>query len=521
MKKYFSLIFLLTILLNILVSQEEEFYEVSIFVDSFDFIIQDLKGFLTESEIDEIKSFYYSKENITYRKLFEITGNQIVSKIIEKNLSKEQKFFKMDLGVNLDSLFSLNNKNFFKMFGRYKNFDFFLLTEKDVGEKRFYDNIKFGATYKDLIAGNYVLKTGRGLFSTSTNYENILNRVFYSNRIELDDSYSEYPSFFGLAKRFLLKNYIIIPFLSNVYYDCILDSLNNVKKILTYNIHDDSLSMSRDNNLRESSFGFLFNHKKECLNFATYFADYSKTINMIDSDKNIVFSSFGQFSLFSYDFGFSYPNRGYSLSLCLKNENKDFMTSSGFILNKRFFNLHSNDIEEKDFFGFFFDISKRKGLRFENRIDFVKGDYEEFKNSLTIRFVDFVKPTFSYDLLDKNRSSLKFEFFKSYNDLLSLKLTFFLNQKNSNYQKMDLFVKNKDFELSTYIYTYKILETDYISIYEYSFTNYYPLKIYRSGEGIVYGLNLSIKRVVKTNVGLVKNNRDIYGFYLLLNYSLF
>ncbi|MEO0304740.1 MAG: hypothetical protein ABIM64_05710, partial [candidate division WOR-3 bacterium] len=437
------------------------------------------------------------------------------------NLSKEKKFFRIDLGVNLDSLFSLNNKSFFKIFGRYKKFDFFLLTEKDVGEKVFYDNLKYGFSYKDLIVGNYVLKTGRGVLSNSTSFENIFNRVFYSNRIELDDSYNEYPSFFGIVKSFFLKNCIITPFLSNVYYDCILDTLNNVKKILTYNIHNDSLSSSRDNNLRESSFGLIFNHKKEYLNFATYYADYSKKMNMIDSDKNIILSFFGQIPFFSYDFGFSYPNKGYCLSLCLKNENKDFMTLSGFILNKRFFNLHSNYIDEKDFFGFFFDISKRKGLRFENRIDFVKGDYDEFKNSLTIRFFNFLKPTFSYDLLNKNKSSIKLEFFKSYDDFLSLKLTFFLNQKNSNYQKMDLFIKSKSFELSAFIYTFKIFETDYLSIYEYSFTNYYPLKIYRSGEGIVYGLNFSINGLVKTNLGIVKNNRDIYSFYLLLKYSFF
>lgn len=521
MKKYFNLIFFLLIFFNFVFSQEEEFYDVSIFVDSFDFIIHDLKEFLTENEIDEIKNLYYSKENITYKKIFEITGNQIVSKIVEKNLNKEKKFFKIDIGINLDSLFSLNNKNFFKMLGRYNKFDFFLLTEKDVGEKKFYDNLKYGCSYKNFIAGNYVVKTGRGIFSTNTSYENILNRVFYSNRIELDDSYSEYPSFYGVVKSFNWKTFIINPFISNVYFDCILDTLNNVKKVLTYNIHDDSLSSSRDNNLRESLFGLLLNHIKEYFNFAIYYADYSRIINVTNSEKNIVFSTFGRIPFFSYDIGFSYPNKGYSLSFCLKTEKKDFMTLSGFILNKKFFNLHSNSIDENEFYGFFFDISKRKGLRFENRMDFVKGDDEEFKNSLTIRLFNFMKLTFSYDLLDKKRNSLKFEFFKNYNEFLSLKLTFFLNYKNSNYQKMDVFLSKKDFELSTYIYTYKIFETDYISIYEYSFTNYYPLKIYKSGEGVVYGLNLSINRMAKTNFGLIKNNKDIFGFYFLLNCSLF
>lgn len=491
------------------------------FVDSFDYLVQDLRDFLTENEIDEIKSLYSSKENITYKKIFEITGNQIVSKILEKNLSKEKKFLKVEVGVNLDSLFSLKNKTFFKTFGRNKNFDFFLLTEKDAGEKRFYDNLKFGLTYKDLIVGNYILKTGRGLFSNNTIFDNFLNRIFYANRIEIDDSYSEYPSFFGLVRPFLLKNFVVTPLLSNVYYDCILDSLNNVKKILIYNVHDDSLSISRDNNLRESSFGFLVNHKKEYFNFATYFADYSRMMNMIDSDKNIVFSSFGQIPFFSYDFAFSYPNRGYCFSICCKNENREFTTLSGFILDRKFFNLHSNYIDEKDFYGFFFDISKRKGLRFDNRIDFLNGEYQEFKNSLTIKLSNFVKSTFIVDLKDKNGSSLKFEFFKNYNDFLSLKVTFFLNQKNSSYQKMDLFVKNKDFELSTYIYTYKIFETDYISIYEYSFTNYYPLKVYRSGDGTVCGLNISVNRLFSTNFGVVKSAKNIYSFYLLLNYSVF
>jgi len=500
--------------------QEEKVFETSEFVDSLDFLLQDLSEFLTDNEKSELKNLYISKERITYNNIFEITGNQMVSVILEKNFNKKKRFLKLEAGINLDSLFSIKNKNFFKTTGRLKGFDFFLLTEKDVDEKRFYDNFKLGLSYKSYIFGNFTIKTGRGLFSNPNTFEGNLNRIIFSNRLELDDSYNEYPSFFGLAKTFSLKNFISVPFLSNVYYDCSLDSLGNVKKVLTYNIHKDSLSISRNNNLRENIIGILFNTKSEFLNFATYFADYSKILDMIGSNKNFVFSSFGHLQYFSYDIAFSLPNKGYSISTSLKNSKIDFSVSSGFILNRKFFNLHSNNLDENDFYGFFFDFSKKKGVKFDNRTDFVEGDFREFKNSTTFTFFNFLKSTFSYNFLEKDNSSIKIEFFKNYKENLSLKLTYFLNYKNSTYQKIDLFLRNKNFEFSTFIYTYKIIENDYLSIFEYSFTNYYPLKIYRSGEGLVYGLNISIDEKFKTNFGLVKNSKDYYRFYILLSYFL-
>lgn len=516
-KKYFSFIFILIFAFTFLIGEEEEVFETSEFVDSLDFLLQDLNEFLTENEKEQLKNLYLSKDKITYRNIFEITGNQIVSSVLEKNFNRKKKFLKIEGGFNLDSLFSIKNKNFFKTTGRFNGFDFFLLTEKDFDEKKFYDNFKLGVSYQSFMFGNFTIKTGRGLFSNPNTFQKSLNRVFFSNRLELDDSYNEYPSFFGLTKIFTFKKLIITPFLSNVYYDCSLDSLGNVKKVLTYNIHKDSLSISRNNNLKEIILGMLLSSKSEFLNFATYFADYSKDMNMICSDKNFVFSAFGNISYLSYDVAFSLPNKGYSISTSLKKSTSDFTTLSGFIMNRKFFNLHSNILDEKDFYGFFFDFSKKRGVKFDNRTDFLEGDYRDFKNSTTFTFFNFLKSTFTYNFLEKEKSSMKMEFFKNYKEILSLKLTYFLNYNNSSYQKVDLFFGNKNFKISTFLYTYKIIESDYLSIFEYSFTNYYPLKVYRSGDGLVYGLNVSIKGRIKTDLGLVKNSKDFYRFYILFS----
>jgi len=38
----------------------------------------------------------------------------MVSVILEKNFNKKKRFLKLEAGINLDSLFSIKNKNFLK-----------------------------------------------------------------------------------------------------------------------------------------------------------------------------------------------------------------------------------------------------------------------------------------------------------------------------------------------------------------------------------------------------------------------
>ncbi len=76
--------------------QEEKVFETSEFVDSLDFLLQDLSEFLTDNEKSELKNLYISKERITYNNIFEITGNQMVSVILEKNFNKKKRFLKLE-----------------------------------------------------------------------------------------------------------------------------------------------------------------------------------------------------------------------------------------------------------------------------------------------------------------------------------------------------------------------------------------------------------------------------------------
>lgn len=513
--RIFFLFNLLILFTNLIFSQDLEIDRSIGMTDSPTYILDDLKDFLLVDEIEKIENLMVSKESITFQDIFKITGNEIVSKIIESRYLQRKRILDFDTGILFDSLFSTENKSFLNSTIYLKNFKSFFLFEKDAEERSYIDNYKFGLHYKNLIAGNYRIKTGRNIFSNWNIFDDVLSKTFFSNRVELDPSYNEYPSYFGILYFLFFNNLIFIPFVSNVYYDCILDSTENVSSVLTYNIHDDSLSISRKDNLRETGIGFVLNSKNEIFNFASFLSDYSKNFNFLDYDKNMVFSFFGKTDNLSYDFGISLPNRGYVVSSSFKKSDEEISLTAGLTFNNNFINFHSGYIEEKHFYGFFINSNFKK-LKVENNFRFFNDGEQKTEDDIIFKLSKCFKTTLTFYLPDYNRNSIKQEFYKNLYYPFSIKFTFYLNYNTSNYQKIDFYFNGSKLDFNTYIYLFNVVETDRIWLYEYSFFNTYPIKFYQNQKGLVYGVNFSIKKNIETSFGVVKNYKDLFSFYLSL-----
>ncbi len=516
--RIFFLFSILILFTSLIFSQDLEIDRSMSITDSLTYILDDLKDFLLFDEMEKIENLMFSKEPITFQDIFKITGNEIVSKIIETRYLQRKKLFDFNTGILLDSLFSSENKSFLNSTLYFRNFKSFFLIEKDVDERSYIDNYKFGFHYQNLIVGNYRIKTGRNIFSNWNIFGDALSKTFFSNRIELDLSYNEYPSYFGILYFLFFNNLIFVPFVSNIYYDCILDSTQNVSSILTYNIHDDSLSISRKDNLRESGIGFILNSKNEIFNFASFLSDYSKNFNFLDYDKNIIFSFFGKTDNISYDFGISLPNRGYVVSSYFKKSDEEISVSAGLTFNNNFINFHSGYIEKKHFYGFFVNSNFKK-LKIENNFQFFNDGDRKTEDDIIFKLSKYFKTTLTFYLPDYNKNSIKQEFYKSLYHTFSIKFTFYLNYNTSNYQKIDFYINTPKLDFNTYIYLFNVVEQDRIWLYEYSFFNTYPIKFYQNQKGLVYGVNFSIKKNIKTDFGIIKNYKDLFSFYLSLKIS--
>jgi len=500
-KNVLLLIFLYASLLSY--SQEEYVSDASLLSDSINSILSDYSDFVSEDMKEEILLLMNSKEPLTYRKIFEITSNEFISKTILEKLNDKEKIFSITGGVFSDSLISSDVKTFGRQVYSYKGFKQFALIEKDKGEKNYYDNLKGGMSYSGIMAGNYRIKTGRGLFSDYSDYFSIGDAPFFSDRCELNATYDEYPAYLGCALSRILKTIAITGFASCDFYDSRVDSSGEVIEILKYNVHDDSLSSSRNNNLKALTAGTVLRYKEQSVNLAFSYTKFSRNLIENSGSNLYVFSVFGKKSIFSYDIAYSCRN-GYALSMGLKKNIKSAVFNSGLLINAKFYNPHAKAFVEKDsYISGFAEISAKHPLRLKDKIEFTYKEKTKIENRVDISLMKNIDASFKTQISDKTENTVTIVFKGYVGEFASIKNSYSMKSSGTYTARADLMVMSTIIKSYIFAYYCNVAEEDMVTAYGYSIESVYPLHTYHFGESFMAGILFENSNSSKLNYNFI------------------
>ncbi len=490
MEKYVCLIIVLTFLcLNLSGSNIEE--NVSAYSESYDELFDDFRDILDEMEIDSLKIILKSKGSLSEQKIFSITGDFFVSNVLSRAL-KNQGFQAYASLKTISTKISESSYIIACKYGYKKHLLSFLI-EKDRDEQNYIDNIKGNYTlFPNLIIGDFRIKTGRGIFSDYADYYSLNSVPFFSYRIEPDMSKSEYPGFRGISYTLPISFVNSSIFLSFNQYDARIDTMDTVSRILLYNPHIDSLSISRRNNLDELLIGGIIGLKENYLNIVAYFSNYSHPIEDINNNKLYVFDFFGKINLLSYDIGFS-SNGGISGSIGIKKRIKNFISmKTGLFYANNYFNPHSK---------YLFNRSELMGMNINLRLlnfsgiyyegEFRYNDNETIKHRFVLKPAGFITIQYNYNQMD-NESNIKVKIRGLNTSYLTMFNSFKITSKHSILIRTDANLFVEPLRVRMFSYYYSMGENDCLSEYEYTVRGMYPMKMIYSGEGIRMGINVQL-----------------------------
>ncbi len=509
MEKY-AIIFLCILFFISIYSQDnisDNYSQYNELSDSLINIINDFSDILDEDVIDSINSLYYSKEIISFNKIYSLVNNYFIADIIYKKLQKRVNKYLSSIGIYKRDIFQNEKKVFSRNYLKKDIHKVYFLFEKDEGENSYIDNYKLGYSYSNyLIIGNFRLKTGRGLFSDWSDYYYFSSIPFYSNRLETDLSYEEYSPNRGIVFTIPYKQIIPSIILSYNYYDAIINN-DTVFSILKYNIHDDSLSISRKNNLSEKYVGILLRHINEIFNIAFSYSDYSHYINYIDNNKIYIIDYFGFIKSFSYDIAYS-SNRAFAFNFSAKKFFDNINYYTGFYYNNSFFNTHSKYIANKDSTIFVFAKVHIKPLAIDYLFEYELTDTFSIINKIIFKPVRYFTITYK-DKLNSDRDYWKFRLRSVNNKNISMFNTFIFSTDKSYIVRNDILIKYKNIKINNFIYYYNI-NNNPLYQYEYKIENIYPIKALYSGNGMRVGasIHFDINDFLQLNANILIEKSD-------------
>lgn len=455
--------------------------------DSIVNILNDFSVYIDEIEAESLRHIICSKGFLSQRAVFAITGDPYVSYIISKYM-KRKLLFSSFTGIMNDSIQSYAYSADAML--NLKNHSLGIIIEKDRGEYNAMDNIKlFYSLTPHVTVGNMRVKTGRGLLCEYADYYSALSTPFYSMRFEGDVTKSEYPSFRGVGIAGSFMGVRLYSVLSYNTYDAALDSNNNVHKVLQYNIHDDSLSVSRRDNLPEYSALIMGSQKNGIVSCGILYSRFGRYINNIESEHLLAGSIFGKWNIFSYDMAIS-SNGGYAISYAVKKTySREITLKASYKHVNKYFNVHSKytDINRADIVTASIRFHKPVGILYEGIFDIMDN---ELLHTLTYYPVSGFSIRCKYDQTE-NDMTLRFRVKSLEKGSLIVFNTMKLNSSMSIIIRSDVKCMFSNISINSFAYYYHIAHDDMMSEYEYTVPGVYAMKNVYSGNGLRSGLGLS------------------------------
>lgn len=455
--------------------------------DSIVNILNDFSVYIDDTQAESLLHIICSKGTLSQRSVFAITGDPYVSYIISKYM-KRKLLFSSCTGIMNDSIQSY--AYFADAMLNLKNHSFGIIIEKDRGEYNAMDNVKlFYSLTPYVTVGNIRVKTGRGLLCEYADYYSALSIPFYSIRFEGDVTRSEYPSFRGLGIAGSFMNVRLYSVLSYNTYDAALDSNNNVHKVLQYNIHDDSLSVSRRDNLPEYSALIMAGQKNGIVSCGILYSRFGRYINSIESTQLLAGSIFGMWNIFSYDMAIS-SNGGYAFSYAMKKTySREITVKASYKHVNKYFNVHSKytDVNMTDIVTASIRFHKPVGVLYEGNFDIMDN---EIYHTMTYYPVSGFNMRCKYRQTG-NDITLRFRVRSVEKGSLIMFNTMKLNSSMSIIIRSDVKCMFRNISINSFAYYYHIAQNDMMSEYEYTVPGVYAMKNLYSGNGLRSGLGIS------------------------------
>lgn len=506
MEKLLYVIIAFALFLNIYADYSEE--QINPAAEK-DYFLEDISHLIDSETADSLMMLMNAKTGITKGRIAQITGDMFTAELVYSRIMKKDGL-KLEAGAMVRDL-QFDIKAYTRSSFTKNNHSAFILTEKDIGESSFADNIKFGYSYREFIAGNFRIKTGRGLLFDWSDYS-LSARPLFSNRIEQDMSLSEYPSFQGICWSRGIGMFILSGFASYNTYDSRKDSADTVLTVYTYNIHDDSLSASRKDNLSEMLAGTVLRVRGNALNCGAYVSYYSDFIKDINSRYNSAFSIFGERKPFSYDIAYS-MNGGWACTGAFSRQFKYANFRAGIVFMDDYYNMHSlNFLSTEKCFESRISVKKPLRLILENMYDFAEGDFE---TRLTYKPFSFISFNLKYS--DDAQFSVKM---LGSSGILTASCAMTITSNSSSIVRGDIMAELFNMELSAFAYVYDIRDDDVLCQYEPFIPGIYPLEMLREGQSLRFGMRIKMYSLdrIKLEFALLtdehfNNEAGLYLFY--------
>ena len=300
---------------------------------------------MTEDLFNRISPFLYIDRN----KFAELPTNAEIPETIKRpaikkifNVNFRQRFYQTfpkrkgyETGAYYNSPFRLYNR----LTADYsKKYYISFLTEKDPGEKSFYDFvsgsffIKDFLVFKKFVIGDYALEFGQGLAMwRQIGFAKGADAVYpikkKASGIEQYKSTDENQFFRGIAFSSQIKNFELTFFYSGNTFDARIDTINNViTSIPLDGYHRNTNELARKNSESEKLFGshLSYNFLSNQIGFTFYQSKFSKPISPNSYFKNYE----GKFNYLSTDFNFFYETLNLFGEIS-KDKNNNFATLIG------------------------------------------------------------------------------------------------------------------------------------------------------------------------------------------------
>lgn len=460
------------------------------YTDSLIDVLNDFSMYIDDIERDLLLNQYRCKGILSEQYIFSITGDMYISHMLYKYMKRE----KLSLSV---SGIMYSNPNAYaytaNALGNLNRHSAGIVIERDRGEYSAVDNIKaFYSLYPHIIIGNMRVKTGRGLLCEYADYYSPLCIPFHSLRFEGDISKSEYPAMRGLGILMPAGNTHIYGALSYNTYDASLDSIGNVHRILQYNIHDDSLSLSRKDNVPEYSALIIAGHKYSYINIGCLYSYFGKYVNDIEGRQSFNASLFGSYSIISYDMAVS-SNGGYALSYALKKTyNKEITLKLSYLHMQDYFNAHCKFASADTINNATVSIRFHKplGILYEGIFDMEENDICHY---ITYYPVSSLNMRLTYGQRE-NDILLRFRIRSVDNGDIMLFNTLQCNSHMSMIIRNDVKYAFSSLSINAFAYYYHIATDDMMAQYEYTVPGVYALHNLYEGRGLRCGMGIAVNR---------------------------
>jgi len=459
--------------------------------DSLTSIIDDYRHILTEDVIDTLLDMKRRGEMVSVLKLEHLTGNGYLARIIHASMFREEPGVNAKGIIYTDSIDLEESAVILRLSAKRSIFYSGILMEKDAGERNYLDNLKLAIDLSGrLTAGNYRIRTGKGLFSNYGTQFNFAGSSFYSVRNEPDLSKTEYPAFRGLMYSFPVGSSLLTLISSYNKYDSRLDSLGNTDRILQYNIHDDSLSSSRRDNLSEYTGGALYMSPTGYFNAGLMYSAYSRTVNALDARSNYIADIFGLCGDISYDLALS--RTGYAGHIAMRRIFDKLRIYTGAAGNYNYYNTHSVLFSGSNFYSLYSRVSSSSIFPTYLTFEYIRRDNDySFEAAAKLKPLKGLEMDVKIDPADTSYVMKLRHSSLSENGFL-IRHSAIITNKGSYLIREDFNMEYSAYDLRLFGYLYSVQGDDVLSQYHYMVSEVYQHKNIYRGKGFTAGARIRI-----------------------------